>query len=180
MSTSLDQLDGPAPSPAGARDLGLAFWLAYQTYQLELGRGLGAAGFPDLRAADASLLRYLYEKDGTTVTELARLLDITKQAASQHVSSFVARGYGIRTPSPDDGREKLVRLSERGRAARRAAIDFARRVEAELAEELGPGDVAAMRRVIDHLITSRLDRASDLIRAAARLTSATEAVASSD
>ena len=172
MSTSLDQQ--PVDPPHGerrTRDLGLAFWLAYQTYQLELGRGLAQAGYPDLRAADAALLRYLHDRDGATVTELARLLDVSKQAASQQVASFVQRGYGVREPSPDDGREKLIRLTERGRGARAAAIDFADEIEGEMQTALGAEAVAGMRAVIDHLVETRLDRANDLIRASVVLSS---------
>ncbi len=172
MSTSLDHQPGePVRREPGTRDLGLAFWLAYQTYQLELGRGLEAAGYPDLRAADASLLRYLHDRDGATVTELTGLLDISKQAVSQQVASFVQRGYGMRAASPDDGREKLIRLTERGRGARAAAIGFADEIEAELQAALGADAVAGMRAVIDHLVATRLDQASDLIRASVALSS---------
>ena len=149
----------------------MAFWLAFQTYQHELGAALAAAGYPDLRPADSSLVRYLYQRDGVRVTELARLLDISKQAASQHVASFVKRGYGVHEPSPDDRREKLVRLTDRGRGARAVAIAFADQIEVELTSELGADDVRGLRRAIDHLVTSRLDRASDLIRAAVQLSS---------
>jgi DNA-binding MarR family transcriptional regulator len=105
-------------------------------------------GFNDLREIDATLLRYLHHAGGATITELARLLHVTKQAMSQHVASFVVRGYGTRERSPQDGRERVVQLTDRGRAARRAAIEFADLVETELIETVGASAVRGFRRAL--------------------------------
>ena len=51
--------------------------------------------------------------------------------------TFVGRGYGTRTRPGDDGRVRVVELTGRGRAARRAAVEIADRIEAELVERLG-------------------------------------------
>lgn len=155
------------------RDLGLEFWLAFGAYRASLVRGLAERGFGDLRETDATLLRYLDHSGGATVTELARLLGVTKQAASQHVRSFVAQGYGVSEPSPDDRRERVVRLTARGRAARAAAIDFADSVEAELVAAVGPAAVRGLRRTLAHVVDSRLADAPEAVRIGVTMASRT-------
>ena len=122
--------------------------------------------------ADWNLLRYLHHTGGASVTEIARLFDVTKQAASQHVASFVGRGYGTRTRPGDDGRVRVVELTDRGRAARRAAIEIADRIEAELVARLGRDALEAWRSVTDALIEIYLHEAPEMVRMAAEMSSA--------
>ena len=153
------------------RDLGLEFWLAYGIYRQALVRALAERGFADLRESDATLLRYLHHVDGATVTELARLLQVTKQAMSQQVATFVARGYGARERSPADGRERVVRLTDRGHAARAAAIEFADSVESELVETVGPAVVRGFRRALAGFVNPRLADAPEAVRIGATMRS---------
>lgn len=155
------------------RDIGLEFWLAFGAYRAALVRGLAARGFDDLRETDATLLRYLAHRDGATVTELARLLEVSKQAASQHVRSFVGRGYGVLERSESDGREKVVRLTARGRRARSAAIAFADTVERDLVEAVGPTAVRGFRRTMAHLLAAQLAGASEAVRVGVEMDSRT-------
>src|SRR5262245_4699140 len=113
LSREVDHMD-----PEVERDIGMAGWLAFHLYRVALGERLRARGFTDLRDTDWSLLRYLHHRGGATVTEIARMFGFSKQAASQHVASFVERGYGARTRSATDARVRSVELSPRGRAAR--------------------------------------------------------------
>jgi len=150
----------------------MAGWLGFQLYRVALARGLRERGFTDLRDADWTLLRYLYHTGGASVTEIARHYDVTKQAASQHVASFIRRGYGTQTRPGDDGRVRLVQLTDKGRAARRAAIEIADHIEAELTGRLGRDTLDAWRRVTDALIELHLDEAPDTVRIAAEMSSA--------
>jgi DNA-binding MarR family transcriptional regulator len=59
-----------------------------------------------------------------------------------------ARGWAAPTAHPGDRRAKVIALTPRGEAVRRAARAESERMEAELAAELGAGDVAALRRVL--------------------------------
>ncbi|MGZ4801371.1 MAG: MarR family winged helix-turn-helix transcriptional regulator [Acidimicrobiia bacterium] len=163
----VDQLD-----PSEERDLGMAGWLGFQMYRIALAEGLRGQGYSDLRDADWSLLRYLHHSGGATVTEIARLFGVTKQAASQHVASFVERGYGVRTRSDGDARVRVVVLTDKGRAARRAAVEVAREVEAELVERLGPEALLGWRRVNDALLDMHLHQAPEMVRVATEMSSA--------
>jgi len=67
----------------------------------------------------------------------------------------------------------VVELTGRGRAARRAAVEGADRIEAELVERLGRDALdACWRSVTDALIEIHLHEAPDTVRAAAEMSSA--------
>lgn len=116
-------------------------------------------------------MRFLHHSGGASITEIARHYDVTRQAASQHATSFVRRGYGTRTRPGDDGRVRMVELTDKGRAARRAAIEIADGIEAELVRRLGRDALDSWRRVTDALIELDLHEASDMVRMAAEMSS---------
>ena len=165
MSSPIDDSRDAAP----ARDIGLLGALAYEAYADGLRRYLAEHGHPDVRAVDTQLFRLLDARGGATVTEIARARGVSKQAASQHIAQFVARGYGEQRPSPGDARERIVTLTERARAARRTGIEYADRIAAQLTAELGAETVDAGRRVLERVIAMHLDEASEFVRAGARI-----------
>ena len=69
----------------------------------------------ELRASQASLVLNVDRRSGTRLTELARRAGVTKQAMMVVVDELEVRGFVRRTPDPDDGRAKVVRLTARGR-----------------------------------------------------------------
>jgi DNA-binding MarR family transcriptional regulator len=152
----------------------MAGWLGFQLYRVALAQGLAERGFTDLRDTDWALLRYLHHRGGAPVTEIARLFEVTKQAASQHAASLVRRGYGTQARPGDDGRVRLIELTDKGRAARRAAIEIADGIEAELAQRLGRDTLDAWRRVTDALIELHLAEAPAMVRTAAEMSSSSD------
>jgi DNA-binding MarR family transcriptional regulator len=91
------------------------------------------------------VIRVLAERE-RTLTELAELLDVSKQAAIKVVDEMEARGFLARHPDPGDRRVKLLRLTPKGRGVRRAALAESRRMERELRES--SDDVDALRRAL--------------------------------
>jgi MarR family transcriptional regulator for hemolysin len=55
--------------------------------------------------------------DGIRIKEIASFLHITSGAAAQAVSTLEADGFVHRTPNPDDRRETLVELTDKGQRA---------------------------------------------------------------
>jgi DNA-binding MarR family transcriptional regulator len=82
--------------------------------------GVRARGFDDLRPAHGFTFARL-APGGATITQLAEHLDVTRQAAAQLVDELTAKGYVERRPHPDDGRARLIMLTEKGWACTRAA-----------------------------------------------------------
>jgi DNA-binding MarR family transcriptional regulator len=106
--------------------------------------GVVARGFEGVRPAHGFAFARL-APDGATVTDLAAHLGVTKQAASQLVDEVVRKGYVERRPHPDDGRARLLVLTERGWACTRAAEEAAAEAVGSWVELLGEGEVRALR-----------------------------------
>jgi DNA-binding MarR family transcriptional regulator len=116
-----------------------------------LGGAVERAGVPDMRAPFGYVIRALGEQD-RTLTEVAELLAVTKQSAIKVVDEMERRGFLTRAPHPTDRRVKVLRLTEKGLAVRRAALAESRRMERELRHDVGERAVEAMRRALLRLL----------------------------
>jgi len=98
--------DGPA--------LARLFAIAYRSLIDGLHERLREQGWDDVRPAYGFVL--LAARDGTTATELAGLMGVTKQAASKVVDAMLEAGYVRRAVEGDDGdaRRRPIELSARG------------------------------------------------------------------
>jgi DNA-binding MarR family transcriptional regulator len=132
-------------------DLGILLGLAYQQFVQELRAELSAAGVDALGRSDGYVFRALAER-ACTVSELAARLQITKQGVAQIVADMEVRGLVERRPDPDDGRARLVRLTDKGSRALREARRFHRAFERRLVRELGPGPVEGLVATLEHVV----------------------------
>jgi DNA-binding MarR family transcriptional regulator len=117
--------------------LGPALRRAWVGYQRRLDQEMAAAGFPDRGFPDGRVLRLCARSDDVTASQIGRELGITRQGAGKIVADLHDRGYVVLGSSPGDARQKVITLTARARdylASQRAA---ARRIEQELAEQVG-------------------------------------------
>ena len=89
-----------------------------------------------LRRAHTSLLPHI-DQQGTRLTELARRVGITKQAAGQLVSDLESMELLERVEDPLDGRAKLVRFTHLGLESIHRGLSVLRQIESELEAVLG-------------------------------------------
>ena len=75
---------------------------------------LAALGYVELRPSFAPLLSKLWQ-GGVPQGLLAEAMGVSAQAASQTVGLAEQAGYVVREPNPDDGRSKVVVLTDLGR-----------------------------------------------------------------
>jgi DNA-binding MarR family transcriptional regulator len=127
-----------------------------------LGEAVERIGIDDMRTPFGYVIRALADHD-STLTELAELLGVSKQAAIKVVDEMEARGFLARHPDPDDRRVKLLRLTDKGRKVRRAALAASHSMERELRGELGDPSVDMLRDALDAMLAR--DRALDDARA---------------
>ncbi|WP_371673687.1 MarR family winged helix-turn-helix transcriptional regulator [Streptomyces sp. NBC_00289] len=89
------------------------------------------------------------DDDGTTVSELARRMAVTRQTAHQAVHSLVAAGLLEQVPDPASQRRRLIRRTASGRRAHTLAEDILTGLEHTLAERIGTETVAQLRAVLE-------------------------------
>lgn len=102
--------------------------------------GMAERGFGDVRPSHGFAFT-LIAGGGATTVDLAHHLGVSKQAASQMVAELESRGYVRRVAHPEDGRAKLVVLTERGAQCTRAATAASHDALRPWLQELG-SDVA--------------------------------------
>jgi DNA-binding MarR family transcriptional regulator len=137
--------------PINPPDLALLVTGAARIVADRLGAAVQQAGIDDMRSSFGFVIRALAERD-RTLTELAELLSVTKQAAIKVVDEMEARGYLERRADPADRRVKVLRLTSKAKRVRRAALTASQRMESELREDVGDEEVAAMRRALLRLL----------------------------
>lgn len=112
---------------------------------------VAAADIEGMRPSFGFAIRALAESDRSP-GQLAELLGVTKQRATQLADEMEKAGFIERTPDPGDRRRTLLSLTEQGSAVRRAALGESRRIERELREKLGDRAVDGLRRSLRALL----------------------------
>ncbi|HEY6877150.1 MAG TPA: MarR family transcriptional regulator [Polyangiales bacterium] len=130
-----------------ASALQLLFKCARLANERAMARVNQQAGRPVLKGAHTALLPHL-SYDGVRVVDLARKLEISKQAVSQTLSEMAEAGVVELTPDPSDGRAKLARLTAGGAAAIAQGLRVLDALERELAQEVGEAKMRALHSTL--------------------------------
>jgi DNA-binding MarR family transcriptional regulator len=116
----------------------------------ELHRRLAEQGFEEIRPAHGCVFRFV-GREGIRLTDLAEQAGLSKQAIGEFVADLEELGYAERVPDPDDRRAKIIRLTDRGVEAQRAAREIFDDIESRWAEQIGERRVAALRDALERL-----------------------------
>jgi DNA-binding MarR family transcriptional regulator len=143
----------PAPSPLFLRDEELrqgVDLLVFALRDLNLDRDalLKSQG---LGRAHGRALTIIARRPGLSVTDLLSLLRITKQSLNRVLSDLMAQDYVEQKPAPNDGRKRLLRVTEKGRAFDDALWEAQRPRVVKAFREAGPEGVAGFRKVLGAL-----------------------------
>jgi len=109
----------------------------------------GEAAASGLNAMHGIAARYLEGHDDVTAVELAAHLRVTKQSASEIVALLEREGYVQRRPHPDDGRARVVELTDAGRAGLVRSRTLWGDLVADWEALVGPDDLATIRRALE-------------------------------
>jgi DNA-binding MarR family transcriptional regulator len=107
-------------------------------------------GFEGFRTSHGTIGQHIAD-DGTRVTELAELAQVSKPTVVYLVNDLERLGYVERVADPDDGRAKRVRMTERGLRAQRAGTQIVREIEHDWSALLGDEDFATLRELLQRL-----------------------------
>jgi DNA-binding MarR family transcriptional regulator len=121
---------------------------AMDDFSAELFERVETAGYGDLRPGHGCVFGNI-DPDGSRLTDLAERARMTKQSVGEVASDLEARGYVERVPDPNDGRAKIIRLTERGREAQSIGQALIDDLERDWGERFGADRVAALREALE-------------------------------
>ncbi|MBT6441937.1 MAG: MarR family transcriptional regulator [Alphaproteobacteria bacterium] len=132
----------------------LLFWAEREVLERTLARlSSGAAsrsGAGELTLTQISLLQQLC-LGSIRLTDLAKRLGLTKQAAGQIVDTLEANGLLTREPDPADGRAKVIGYTDTGYTLVSHLIDATLEAEREVANEIGQGDLKTLKSALGRI-----------------------------
>ena len=141
------------PEDSGNFDIAPLLMLAARTQMAQMMQRLAALGFDGLTPAFASVM-VLLDAKGSRATVLAQKAGVTKQAMSQLVKLLEQRDYVEQVADPTDTRAKVIRLTKRGIALRRACEDVRKELAANALKTLGKKDLSKLHQDLNRLIAS--------------------------
>jgi DNA-binding MarR family transcriptional regulator len=142
--------DAGAEEQVDQLNVGLLLFIPYRAMETRVFQALAAAGFADFTPAQARVMQRI-GPEGTRLTELAEAAQVTKQTAGFLIDQLERAGYVRRTPDPSDARARLVRIAERGAAAKPVAEAVVAEVEAEWRAHLGERRWGQLRDALTRL-----------------------------
>ena len=143
-----------APPAAGSTTgrtiyVGALLRLCWQRARARINDAIRAAGFDDLQ--DTHMLVFSYPPpDGVRPSELARRLNMSRQATNHVIAQLEAMGYLERRAAPGKER-RLVYMTARGWSVADAIFACLRELQAEWAQQVGAERFADFMAVLRQL-----------------------------
>src|SRR5688572_23431727 len=106
---------------------------------------IAEAGHPEIREGHGCVFGFIDLDRGSRLTDLAAEAGLTKQAVGEAVTELERIGYVMRVPDPQDGRAKIIKLTDRGMDAVIKGRRIFAEIEREWAEQIGPELMASFR-----------------------------------
>jgi DNA-binding MarR family transcriptional regulator len=125
--------------------------VAYRSLIDRLHQELRARGWTDVRPSFGFVLLAVRD-EAVTATALATLLGTTKQATSKLLEAIEAAGY-VRRRSADDGRQRPVELTARGRRLLATVERIYDELEHDWSAIVGDDEINRMRSALTTLLT---------------------------
>jgi DNA-binding MarR family transcriptional regulator len=144
--------------------------VAASQFEDEFTDKLAAVGLGDLRPGHGCVFGNIDPEGGCRLTELAERAHMTKQSVGEFASDLEQLGYLERVPDPDDGRAKIIRLTDLGRRAYWIGHQLIDELEREWAERYGEERIAALREGLEFLTAGGLGGVRTVQNSATRTT----------
>lgn len=129
-------------------NMGHLLLTGFRWFDAALRASLSARGMGDITPSQSMVFAHM-DREGTTISELARRIGVTRQAVQQQVGELAASGLMALEPVEGDRRARRVVLTDRGRENVTAALETFAALERELAARIGVREVRALRGALE-------------------------------
>ena len=140
--------------PADRQAIGQLLVRLTRQFRTDLAAPHAEQGYGDVRDPRLQIFGNV-RMGGIRLTELAARAQLSLAATSELVNDLAALGYLTRRADPDDGRAKLIDLTDRGQRLLADAGDRVADIEARWSQLVGADDFAhmcaTMQRLLDAL-----------------------------
>jgi DNA-binding MarR family transcriptional regulator len=117
---------------------------------------MAASGFPDVREGHGCVFGFIDLENGSRLTDLADRAGLTKQAVGEAVAELERLGYLERVADPEDGRAKIIKLTQRGVDAALTGRRLFAEIENDWAALYGEERVAELRELVEEIAAGYL------------------------
>lgn len=114
-----------------------------------------------IRSPQYAMLRYIGATNGALAGELGEALCLEQSTVTRNVDLLKEKGYVEFTPHPDDGRKKVLFLTEAGRGKLAEARILWRQAQQRMRVELGENGLADLCSALDGIFA--LKRTSETV-----------------
>ena len=143
-------------SRSGA-DLALLLLAGFRTLADRASAELAERGYEDVRSVhDFALHSILSGAD--SVSELARRMSVTRQAAAKTIAALEERNYVARQPDADDRRRTRLHVTEHGLALLQQGEAVFDELREQWEEQVGAASLAALEETLRSLVGDRTIR----------------------
>lgn len=127
-------------------DLGTALRMAFWSYVIRVDKEMEDAGFAE-RTHSTNYIFALYAHSGPmTISDMGRLFDVSRQAASKIVAELRNRGFVEAIPSLTDQREKVVQLTPQAMEYMDARLQLAASLDDTVRKRIGDNSFDRLKK----------------------------------
>jgi DNA-binding MarR family transcriptional regulator len=130
--------------------------LTAEALLVEFRKELEQTEYGDIRPTHGCVFRFVRADEGMRLTDLAGFAGMTKQGVGEIVDELVEKGYAKRIPDPEDGRAKLIQLTDKGVEAQKTGRKLFAKVEARWAKRYGEKRMRLLRELLEEIIAAEM------------------------
>lgn len=134
-----------------SQSLGYSTNLVARALNFHLSKRFKQAGI-DLTAEQWGAMILLWNEDGRKQQEFVQELALEKSTVSRLIDGLEKHRLAVRTPDPDDSRQKLIVLTDKGREIRDESVRIASSLLAEAQSGITDAELFLCRDVLGRVL----------------------------
>jgi DNA-binding MarR family transcriptional regulator len=108
----------------------------------------------DITAEQAIIIMKLYQKEGISQQELSDALFKDKSSIKRLIDNMERKNFIVRVPDQNDGRNKLIYLTHRGKALREQMAEVAICLLDEAQENIDTEEIKICKKVLNQIFNN--------------------------